>query len=117
MMKKMTAAGMLAVLLISLLLPAGKTEAASGKVTVRDFIEMLEGADKRISIKTNMKSGKRLIMQDACVLLVKAYESLYGKRVSKKETDLIIQNRIYESGKISSKRVRWIAKAYAYGLV
>jgi hypothetical protein len=117
MMKKITAAGILTVLLLSLFMPAGKMSAASGKVTVRDFVEMLEEADAGISIKTDMKPGKRLIMQDACVLLVKAYESLYGKKVSKKDTDFIIQNRIYGSEKISSKRIRWIAKAYAYGLV
>lgn len=116
MFKKIVAVGLLAVLIISFAMPAERA-AASGKITVGDFISMLEKADAGISIRTDLKKSKKLIMQDACVLLVKAYESLYGKSIGKSDTNFIIKNRIYKPELISSKRIKWIAKAYAYGLV
>ncbi len=117
MWKKVAAIGLLVILMVSFAIPERRVTAAAGKTTVGDFITMLEDADDRIVIKTNLKRNKKLILQDACVLLVKAYESLYGKKISKAETNFIIKNRIYESGRIPSKRIKWMAKAYAYGLI
>jgi hypothetical protein len=117
MWKKVAAIGLLVILMVSFAIPERRVTAAAGKTTVGDFITMLEDADDRIVIKTNLKRNKKLILQDACVLLVKAYESLYGKKISKTETNFIIKNRIYESGRIPSKRIKWMAKAYAYGLI
>ncbi len=117
MWKKVAAIGLLVILMVSFAIPERRVTAAAGKTTVGDFITMLEDADDRIVVKTNLKRNKKLILQDACVLLVKAYESLYGKKISKTETNFIIKNRIYESGRIPSKRIKWMAKAYAYGLI
>lgn len=117
MWKKVAAIGLLVILMVSFAIPERRVTAAAGKTTVGDFITMLEDADDQIVVKTNLKRNKKLILQDACVLLVKAYESLYGKKISKAETNFIIKNRIYESGRIPSKRIKWMAKAYAYGLI
>ncbi len=117
MFKKMIAAGLMTILLLSAAVPARTVLGASNKMTVGDFLVMLRGADGRIKVKTGLKSGKQLIMQDACMLLVKTYESIYGKGVSGKDVDFIIENRILEPEKISKKRIKWLAKAYAYGLV
>ena len=116
MLKKIIAVGFLAIMMMSIAMPEIRVEAAE-KVTVGDFIAMLEGADEHIIVKTELKRSKKLILQDACVLLVKAYESLYGKKISKAETNFIIRNRIYEPESVSSKRIKWLAKAYAYGLI
>ncbi len=112
------------IVLISLVLisarPGIEAEAAQKKVSVGTFLKMIESRTGKAAPDTGMKTNKKLTVEKAALILVKAYEGLYGESAEEfpdEETiRFIMDNRIIFEEAASDKR-EYLAKAYALGLI
>ncbi len=108
----------IAVLLIMVnVMTVGVKKEGSKRVTVSGFINMIEEQAGKLSSVPKIKAKKKLILEDAAVLLVAAGEQLYGLEVDEETVDYIIRERMAGPGKVSKNRKAYVAKAYALGLI
>ena len=90
---------------------------ASSKVTVGTFKRMIEKETGIKNITTGMSSGRKVRLKEAAVLLVKADEEMHGARIDGETVDFILKNRITGLDRVPQSYRKWIAKAYALGLI
>ena len=121
MIRKFTAVLLLIVWGLTCLSPAVEIEAAQKKVTVGKFLSMIGEATGRQIPDTGLKKSKKLTLEKAAVILVKAYECLYKETEAYFPDDetivFIAENRITVAPETSADNIEYLARAYALGLI
>lgn len=112
---------MLCVIMTSVLLTSNAdivgVNADSKYMTVEEFIDAIKAEFDDVTIKTKLNPGKTLTVGDAAILLVKAAYAMGEEKIPENTVEFIAENRLKIQGKTSDTRRKYLARAFALGLV